>query len=113
MSDTLGVNQSLSSDERITSANGRFHFGVLSDGNVAVGDENGAVWDLGVHDAPGARLDMQADGNLVLYKTDGGVAWASNTSGQNAYVKMQDDRNVVLYNGDGAVLWSPNSYEGA
>jgi hypothetical protein len=113
MSDTLAVNQSLSSDERITSANGRFTFGVLSDGNVAVGAEHGSVWDLDIHDAPGARLDMQADGNLVLYKTDGGVAWASNTSGQNAYVKIQDDRNVVLYNGDGAVLWSPNSYEQA
>ena len=111
MSDTLAVNQSLSGDERITSPNGRFHFGVLPDGNIAVGDEAGAKWDQGIHDAPGARLDMQADGNLVLYKTDGGVAWASNTSGQNAYVKMQDDRNVVLYNGDGAVLWSPNSFE--
>ena len=71
MSDTLAVNQSLSSDERITSANGRFTFGVLSDGNVAVGAEHGSVWDLDIHDAPGARLDMQADGNLVLYKTDG------------------------------------------
>jgi len=111
MSDTLAVGASLSGESRITSANGRFTFGVLSDGNVAVGAEQGAVWDLGIHDAPGARLDMQADGNLVLYKADGGVAWASNTSGQNAYVKIQDDRNVVLYNGDGAVLWSPNSYE--
>ena len=111
MSDTLAVNQSLSGDARITSNNGRFSFGVLSDGNVAVGDEHGAVWSLDIHDAPGARLDMQADGNLVLYKADGGVAWASNTSGQNAHVTIQDDRNVVLYNGDGAALWSPNCYE--
>ena len=110
MSDTLAVNQSLSGDERITSANGRFTFGVLSDGNVAVGAEQGAVWDLGIHDAPGARLDMQGDGNLVLYKTDGSPRWASDTSGQNAYLTMQDDRNIVLYNGDGSVLWSPNSY---
>ena len=113
MSDTLNVGQSLQGDERITSGNGEFTFGVLPDGNLAVGDKHGAVWDAGIHDAPGARLDVQADGNLVLYKTDGGVAWASNTSGQNAYVKIQDDRNVVLYNGDGAVLWSPNSYEQA
>ena len=111
MSDTLAVGGSLSGDARISSTNGRFHFGVLSDGNVAVGDQNGAAWDLGVHDAAGARLDMQADGNLVLYTTDGKPRWASNTSGQNAYVKIQDDRNVVLYNGDGAVLWSPNCYE--
>ncbi len=111
MSDTLPVGQSLSGDARITSANGRFSLGVLSDGNVAVGDEQGVAWDLDVHDAEGARLDMQADGNLVLYKTDGSPRWASSTSGQNAYLKIQDDRNVVLYNGDGAVLWSPNCYE--
>ena len=113
MSDTLRVGESLSGDARITSNNGQYHFGVLPDGNLAVGGPDGAEWDAGIHDAEGARLDVQADGNLVLYKTDGGVAWASNTSGQDAYVKIQDDRNVVLYNGDGAVLWSPNSYEGA
>lgn len=110
MSDTLAVGASLSGDARITSTNGKFTFGVLSDGNVAVGHAAGAAWDLDIHDAPGARLDMQADGNLVLYSTDGKPRWASNTSGQNAYVKIQDDRNVVLYNGDGKVLWSPNSF---
>lgn len=110
MSDTLAVGASLSGDARITSANGEFTFGVLPDGNVAVGAQQGAVWDLDVHDAPGARLDMQADGNLVLYSTDGKPRWASNTSGHNAYVKIQDDRNVVLYDGDGKALWSPNSF---
>lgn len=110
MSDTLQVGGSLSGDERITSANGEFTFGVLPDGNLAVGAAQGAVWDADIHDAPGARLDVQADGNLVLYRADGSPRWASNTSGQNAYLKIQDDRNVVLYNGDGAVLWSPNSY---
>ena len=111
MSDTLSVGGSLSGDERITSANGEYTFGVLPDGNLAVGDRSGAVWDANIHDAPGARLDMQADGNLVLYKTDGSPRWASNTSGQDARLTIQDDRNVVLYNGDGTVLWSPNSYK--
>jgi hypothetical protein len=110
MSDTLHVGESLQGDGRITSANGEFTFGVLPDGNLAVGDKNGAVWDADIHDAPGARLDVQADGNLVLYATDGKPRWASNTSGENARLTIQDDRNVVLYNGDGAVLWSPNSY---
>ncbi len=110
MSDTLAVGGSLSGDERISSPNGEYHFGVLPDGNLAVGGPNGAEWDADIHDAPGSRLDVQADGNLVLYKADGGVRWASNTSGQNARLVMQDDRNVVLYNGDNAVLWSPNSY---
>ena len=110
MSDTVQVGGSLSGDERITSANGEYTFGVLPDGNMAVGGTNGAEWDADIHDAPGSRLDVQADGNLVLYKADGGVRWASNTSGANAYLKIQDDRNVVFYNGDGAVLWSPNSY---
>jgi len=110
MSDTLSVGGSLSGDERITSANGEYSFGGLPDGNLAVGDRSGAVWDADIHDAPGARLDVQADGNLVLYKTDGSPRWASNTSGQDARLTIQDDRNVVLYNGDGTVLWSPNSY---
>jgi hypothetical protein len=113
MSDTLHVGESLSGDARITSANGEFTFGVLPDGNLAVGAAHGAVWDADIHDAPGARLDVQADGNLVLYSTDGKARWASNTSGQNAHLTVQDDRNVVLYNGDGAVLWSPNSFDKA
>lgn len=110
MSDTVNVGGSLSGDERITSPNGQYTFGVLPDGNLAVGGAEGAQWDADIHDAPGARLDVQADGNLVLYKADGGVRWASNTSGQNARLVIQDDRNVVLYNGDNSVLWSPNSY---
>src|SRR5438128_587165 len=75
MSDTLQVGGSLSGDERITSASGEYNFGVLSDGNLAVGGGSGAQWDADIHDAPGARLDMQADGNLVLYKTDGSPRW--------------------------------------
>ena len=110
MSDTVQVGGSLSGDERIASANGQYTFGVMTDGNLAIGGPDGAEWDANIHDAPGARLDVQADGNLVLYKADNSVAWASNTSGQDAKLVMQDDRNVVLYNGDGAVLWSPNSY---
>src|SRR4026209_731432 len=84
MSDTLRVGESLSGDARITSNNGQYHFGVLPDGNVAVGGPDGAEWDLGVHDAEGARLDMQADGNLVLYRPDGSPRWGSDTSAQNA-----------------------------
>ncbi|SHK19177.1 D-mannose binding lectin [Pseudonocardia thermophila] len=110
MGDTIHAPGSLSGDQRITSQNGKYTFGVLPDGNLAVGGAHGAEWDLGIHDAPGARLDVQEDGNLVLYKPDGSVRWASNTSGQNARLVIQDDRNVVLYNGDGAVLWSPNCY---
>ncbi len=110
MGDTLKVGESLSGDERITSANGKYTFGVLSDGNLAVGGQDGAEWDADIHDAPGARLDVQADGNLVLYRADGSPRWASDTSGQGAYLTVQDDRNIVLYNGDGSVLWSPNSY---
>lgn len=110
MSDTVQAGGSLSGDERITSPNGQYSFGVMADGNLAVGGPDGAEWDANIHDAPGAHLDLQADGNLVLYKADNSVAWASNTSGQNAKLVMQDDRNIVLYNGDGAVLWSPNSY---
>lgn len=110
MSDTVQTGGSLSGDARITSENGQYSFGVLPDGNLAVGGPEGAEWDADIHDAPGARLDVQADGNLVLYKEDGGVRWASNTSGSGAYLKVQDDRNIVLYNGDGGVLWSPNSY---
>jgi hypothetical protein len=112
MSDTLQSPGSLAGDQRITSASGQYTFGVLPDGNLAVGGPNGAEWDADIHDAPGARLDVQADGNLVLYKADGGVRWASDTSGVNARLVVQDDRNVVLYNGDGTVLWSPNSYVG-
>ena len=63
----MRVGESLSGDARITSNNGQYHFGVLPDGNVAVGGPDGAEWDLGIHDAEGARLDVQADGNLVLY----------------------------------------------
>jgi hypothetical protein len=111
MSDTLRVGESLSGDARLTSDDGRFTFGVLPDGNVAVGAAQGVAWDLGIHDSEGARLDMQADGNLVLYTSDGSPRWASGTSGRDAYVTIQNDRNVVLYNGDGAVLWSPNCYE--
>jgi hypothetical protein len=110
MGDTIQAPGSLSGDQRIDSANGQYHFGVLPDGNLAVGGPDGAEWDADIHDAPGSRLDVQEDGNLVLYRPDGSVRWASNTSGQNARLVMQDDRNIVLYNGDGAVLWSPNSY---
>jgi hypothetical protein len=110
MSDTLRVGESLSGDDRITSNDGRYHFGVLPDGNLAVGGPDGAEWDANIHDAEGARLDVQADGNLVLYRTDGSPRWASDTSGQGVYLTMQDDRNIVLYNGDGSVLWSPNSF---
>ena len=110
MADTLKVGESLSGDERITSADGKYNFGVMSDGNLVVGGPDGAEWDADIHDAAGARLDVQADGNLVLYRADGSPRWASDTSGQDARLVIQDDRNIVLYAGDGAVLWSPNSY---
>lgn len=110
MSDTVSAGGSLSGDTRITSADGQYSFGVMADGNMAVGGPNGAEWDASIHAAPGARLDVQADDNLVLYQADGGVRWAANTIGQNARLVMQDDRNIVLYNGDDTVLWSPNSY---
>lgn len=110
MADTLRVGESLSGDARITSANGQYSFGVLPDGNLAVGGPDGAEWDADIHDAANSRLDVQADGNLVLYREDGSPRWASDTSGQDAYLVMQDDRNIVLYGGDGGVLWSPNSF---
>lgn len=110
--DTLNVGESLSTDQKLCSTDGRYTFSMQNDGNLV-------LYRSGVKDAcwassssgTSASLLLQSDGNLVVYASNS-AKWASNTNGQTAQkLVLQNDGNIVLYASDNHAIWSTNTYE--
>jgi len=96
---------SLTPGQQITSANGRYHLILQSDGNGVVYTAAGRpLFFTGSFGA--TRLTLQGDGNLVAYRGTGAAAWSSGTWREgSSRLDVQDDGNVVLYRADGTPSW--------
>lgn len=106
-SDRLVVNQTLSTNQSIRSADGRFTLVQQADTNLVLYGPGGATWNTGGRGAN--RLVLQSDGNLVAYTPANKAVWASNTVGSGANVLVvQSDGNLVLYSPSRAV-WASNT----
>lgn len=112
MADRLHPGQSLTSEQGITSANGRALLTMQGDGNLVMYEyfasgERAYLWDSNTAGNPGASLAMQGDGNLVVYRSDGHPLWDSGTWGNDgSTLVLQDDGNLVVYRPDGHPLWA-------
>lgn len=105
--DNLLVDQELTTNQRITSNNGKNYLVLQGDGNLVVYASGTAVWATGTNGKGAVRLRLQGDGNLVLRNAAGSALWSSGTNGTGgARLTMQDDGNLVLRNASGASVWS-------
>jgi len=107
----LASGTALKQGDSLTSANGRYHLELQTDGNLVLTGPTGVAWDSGTRGKGVATAEMQADGNFVLYTADRGVVWDADTTGPGAHLLLQDDRNIVILAADGVtLLWTPNCY---
>jgi len=110
---TLGNNERLNPDEKLTSSNGRFTAVLQTDGNFVVYEGSKPLWASGTSGiGNGAHVINQTDDNLVVYDHSGVPKWASGTSGRggSAHLSIQDDGNLVLYEGSTAI-WASNTVQ--
>lgn len=113
MTDRLNPGQSLFTNNSITSADGRFHLIMQTDGNLVIyrNSDNRALWATGTQGTDVHRATMQTDGNLVLYHVNNAPAWASNTAGKpGSYLIMQTDGNLVIYQ-PVVPVWASNTVQ--
>jgi hypothetical protein len=113
-SDILASGDSLSPNETVTSADGRFQLQYQDDGNLVLRrlSDSGVLWAANCWPScqnwgSAGSADMQPDGSFVVHNGDGAAVWASFTEGNpGAYLKVQSDGNVVIYSESGVALWS-------
>jgi hypothetical protein len=112
-SSRLNAGQRLSRGQSLTSANGRFHLNMQSDGNLVIYDGSSAIWASNTWNLPDStkptRAEMQADGNFVLYNDANQASWASGSWGSgrvSPYLLMQDDGNLVIYHNGSSAIWA-------
>lgn len=105
---SLQINQTMKTGQRIVSSTGGYHFDIQGDGNMVTYSATGAVvWTANTTGKGGVSLQLQGDGNLVLRTTAGVAVWSSGTSGKSAsYLILQSDGKLVLRNASGATVWS-------
>jgi len=113
MSSALGLNDTLTPGQSLTSPSGTFIAALQGDGNLVVyrvGNST-ALWASNTPGKGGTKLIMQGDGNLVLYTASGSAVWASNTAGKGqSFCRMQDDGNFVVYV-QGGSTWASNTQQ--
>jgi hypothetical protein len=100
MSSTLGLNDTLTPGQSLSSPGGAFIASLQGDGNFVVYrvGNNTPLWSSNTSGKGGVKLIMQGDGNLVLYTSSNKPVWATNTGGKGAsFARMQDDGNLVVY----------------
>ena len=110
----LPAGQRLASGQQLSSASGRFHLLLQSDGNLVLYDGTPgqnpisatSTWNLPADRRP-THADMQTDGNFVLYNDANQAAWATGTVGTfiNPYLEVQDDGNLVIYHNGRTPIW--------
>jgi hypothetical protein len=110
MTDTLNPGQNLTSDQSITSQDGRFTLIMQGDGNLVLYGPRGPRWATGTNGRTVAQAVMQGDGNLVMYGPGGEYIWDSATNGTpGAWLLVQNDGNLVIYGPGGNPLWATNT----
>jgi hypothetical protein len=110
----LAVNESLTPNTSLKSANGNYRLTLQSDGNVVLYDSaSKALWATNTEGKKGVRLVLQTDGNLVLYTSAGSAVWSSKTEGSGATrLLVKDDGNMVLQTSASATVWTTNTGSG-
>lgn len=100
----LQPNESLSLNEGLISANGRYQFLLQGDGNLVLTDRSNGqepIWNAGTNGKGANVAIMQGDGNFVIYDNSAPkpiAVWESNTAGDGgAFLILQDDGNAVIY----------------
>lgn len=102
----LSSGQSLTTNQSMVSADGRFRLIMQGDGNLVLYSPNRPIWWTGTNGRPAVRLAVQGDGNMVLYGNTT-YFWATWTHGSgNVVLIVQNDGNLVLYNQQGRPVWN-------
>jgi subtilisin family serine protease len=94
------------SGARLHSANGKFSFGVASNGALVLTKMKvGIIWHTGAKDSD--WLTIGTDGNLVLYRSDSVAVWKTGTTTGAARLSLLNNGNLVLERiSDHKTLWS-------
>lgn len=102
----LSSGQSLTANQSMVSADGRYRLVVQGDGNLVLYSPNRPIWWTGTNGKPANRLSVQGDGNLVLYgnTTYYWATWTQNAG--NVRLVVQNDGNLVLYNAQDRAVWN-------
>lgn len=103
------VRFSLSAGQSVSSADGRTHLTMQSDGNLVVNFQGSILWSSGTSGSGATKANMQSDGNLVLYTASNGAVWTSGTSGNyGAALSVGNDANVIIF-GVSYPIWATNT----
>jgi murein DD-endopeptidase MepM/ murein hydrolase activator NlpD len=103
----LAANQTLRTNDSVTSCDGRFTLVMQGDNNLVL-YKHGAtpLWWTATNGGSGAFAAMQGDGNFVVYNSASRPLWYTGTHGNaGAWLAVQDDGNVVIYRA-GRALWN-------
>lgn len=111
----LGVQDLLTNNQSLRSANGNYTLTTQTDGNVVLAKTNGQIlWHANSYGKGGRTFGLNdVTGQAEIYGTNGQVVWQSPTT----YVKnsssvypgilvLQDDGNLVLYTNAGQAVWN-------
>ncbi|WP_169736855.1 curculin domain-containing protein [Pseudonocardia spinosispora] len=103
----LASGATLTANQSVRSANGRYSLIHQSDGNLVFYAGPGKpVWSSQTT-GKGARTVMQTDGNLVVYSAANKPVYDTSTGGNpGATLAVQDDGNLVIYSASKKALWS-------
>src|SRR5690606_24993066 len=107
--DALTSDQELTTDQRLTSANGQYFLVLQGDGNLVLRQTStgAALWSSKTNGSGAVRFRLQSDGNLVLRDAAGKAVWCRQTNGSGAVkFTLQDDGNLVLRDATGNPVWS-------
>ena len=108
MASQLLPEESLGSDQLLSSANGRFTLVYQGDdGNLVLYGPSGTLWASDTHGRPAGICVMQGDGNLVIYgpEPDREYIWDTATDGNpGSRLILLDNGNVVLYRPDNTII---------
>lgn len=115
--DTLYADQSLYTNQSISSRNGRYFLLMQGDCNLVLYREgfrgnNQALWSSRT-DRRGrnCRAIMQGDGNFVVYEEYGRPVFNTRTDrNPGSILVLQDDGNLVMYQGN-RVMWASGTNE--
>jgi len=107
--DTLSLGQSLTPEQTLTSADGRFVLTLQSSGALTIKEGPTTLYNGGGSGIPSALM-LEQDGNVIEFDTSGNILFQTNTSGQGGEnLVMQNDGNLVLYTAASKPVFATNT----